>query len=223
MKKRILSMLLILIFLPFVNCGGNSGGETSTLLAVLANRKCKSLPKTITTFDDLGNIDEIVHCSTAGLVYKCQPEMSSFVNVRTYSSVDGARLGVVDSPDGLNFFLVGERGLASFKIFDELDPSNVSRYFTFVYDSSHRLVSLTNELTANTDIFSNYDGQGFPGNSDAPAGFSYGYDFDTGMLNDIFSSGYEIQYDSKGWAKNWSDSGGSSGYFESSGSVEICE
>ncbi|PJZ25620.1 hypothetical protein CH352_02830 [Leptospira hartskeerlii] len=215
MKTKTLSLLLS--FFLFANCEENSGNDTIALLALLG-RQCKSMPQKIESYNpNIGVLEDTFRCSASGLVYRCQRDGNDFVNIRTYLSIQGAKLGVVDPPDASNFFIVGQRGLASLKVVDQFDPSNVARYFTYVYDSAHRLVSNKNELNSATISFTDYDGNGFP-----LGGGSISYASDSGMPSEIFDSGYSITYNSKGWAKIAGDSSESHEYV-SSGSVEICE
>lgn len=217
MKIYTLSLLLPLII--FTNCDGSSDDQ-SAVLALLLDKKCMNLPKNTTVLDSGGNPIVDFSCSVSGKDYICDGD--NIIQTRTYSSIEGALLGVVNPPggnQGFGFFS-SQRGLLRNKAVSDSDPTNIFYDFTYTYDSSHRLVSAFNATNSNDRIYGDYDSNGFPLDVDGvPATYSYGPG--NKRPGNITVGGTSISFGSNGWAMGLED--GDTFYFENTGSLQICD
>lgn len=219
MKIYILWLLFPLII--FTNCDGDSEEDSNTILALLLSKKCINLPKDIVVIDtNLGDGVATFNCSVSGKQYICSD--GNIIQTRTYSSIEGALLGVVNPPggnQGFGFF-PSQRGLLRNKTTSAFDPTNISYNFTYTYDSSHRLVYAFNATDSNDRIYGDYDPNGFPLDVDGVSA-TYSYEPGSKRPNNITVDGTSFFFDPKGWAIGLAD--GNSYDFENTGSLQICD
>ncbi|PJZ77342.1 hypothetical protein [Leptospira neocaledonica] len=217
MKIYALGLLLPLII--FTNCDGSSDDQNA-VLALLLNKKCISLPKDITVLDSGGNPIVDFDCSVSGKAYICSGD--NVIQTRTYSSIEGALLGVVNPPagnQGFGFF-PSQRGLFRNKSVSASDQTNILYDFTYTYDFSHRLVSAFNATNSNDRVYGDYDSNGFPLDVDGVSA-TYSYGPEGKRPGNITVGGTSILFDSKGWAIGLED--GDSYGFVNTGSLQICD
>ncbi|EMJ97483.1 MULTISPECIES: hypothetical protein [unclassified Leptospira] len=212
MQNRVLPFALLLLFSLHWHCGGDSKSDSLALALLIPNRSCLVLPKMVQRQD---SSTTTYQCSVSGLVYTCIDSSGSSY-VRTYLSVETAKLGLIEAPI-LNS-AISQRGLESYMI---LDSSNVaSQHYTFIYDSSQRIVSMKDELFSLVYTYSNYDEFGFPKNGNGGT-FSYTYTTGSARPNKIAEGGFFSDYDSNGWLTH--EYVGYDIYDENTGTLEICD
>ncbi|WP_246048730.1 hypothetical protein [Leptospira sarikeiensis] len=209
MKNRSLPFALLLLFSLHLNCGEDS--KNDPLVLALLGRNCMTVPKTVRKHDGVSTISTY-QCSASGLVYTCSASGVSYV--RTYLSVNSAKLGLIDPPE--SSMPISQRGLGSYKL---ITPAGtVGQHYTYTYDSSQRLVSRKNEMSSGVSTFNDYDANGFPEN-----GGAYSYNYATGSARPIgiADGGTVTEYNSKGWVTK--EDSGSDTFYESTGTLEICD
>ncbi|TGK35837.1 hypothetical protein [Leptospira andrefontaineae] len=218
MKIYALGLLLPLII--FANCDGSSDDQNA-VLALLLNKKCMNFPKNTTVFDSGGDPLVEFSCSVSGKTYICSDGPS--IQYRTYSSIEGALLGVVNPPggggQGFGFF-PSQRGLLRNKTVSASNPTNISYNFIYTYDFAHRLVSAFNAIDSNDRVYGDYDLNGFPLDVD---GISANYSYDPGNKrpSSISIGGTNMFFDTNGWAIGLED--GDIYSFQNSGSLQVCD
>lgn len=211
MKNRGISFSLLILLSFHWNCEEDSKSDSLALALLAGAGNCVSVPKTVRKHDGVSTF-ATYQCSTSGLVYTCEASGVSYI--RTYVSVNSAKLGLFDPPEST--MPISQRGLKSHKL---ITPMNtVGQHYTYAYDSSHRLVSRKNELSSNTELFNDYDTNGFP-----KSGGAYGYSYTIGGTRPIgIAAGSTLtDYDSKGWAIK--EDSGSDRFYENTGILEICD
>ncbi|TGL60417.1 hypothetical protein [Leptospira sarikeiensis] len=218
MKNKILSLILLLSISFVFNCDGGSSDQ-SAVLALLMNKKCMNLPKDVTVLDSGGNPIVGFSCSVSGKSYICDGD--GIIQTRTYLSIEGALLGVVNPPggnQGFGFF-PSQRGLLRNK---SVSASNGGVFydFTYTYDSSHRLRTAYNATDSSNRMYLDYDLNGFPLDVDGVSG-TYSYEPGSKRPSNITVNGLSLFFDSKGWAIGLED--GDSYNFENTGSLQICD
>ncbi|PKA14504.1 hypothetical protein CH363_18520 [Leptospira haakeii] len=170
-----------------------------------------AVPKTLRKHDGVSTISTY-QCSASGLVYTCEASGVSYV--RTYISANAAKLGLFDPPESA--MPISQRGLASHKLMTPM--GSVGQHYTYIYDSSQRIVSRKNEMSSGTESFNDYDANGFPKN-----GGTYSYNYASGGTRptEIADAGTITEYNSKGWVTKEDSS--SDRFYESTGTLEICD
>lgn len=217
MKDRSLSLVLLFLFALNWNCGEGSKNDSLPLVLALASpvsaRNCMTVPEQVRKHDGVSTMSTY-ECSVSGLEYTCESSGVSYV--RTYLSVNTAKLGLIDPPEST--MPISQRGLASHKLITPI--ATIGQHYTYTYDSSQRLVSRKNELSSGVETFNDYDASGFPKN-----GGAYSYNYASGSARPIGVATADIvtDYDSNGWATKEDKTTGTDYLYENAGSLEICE
>ncbi|TGK02550.1 hypothetical protein EHQ53_13870 [Leptospira langatensis] len=223
MKINALPLFLALSIL--INCQGG-GDSNSSVLAILAARKCISVPRIIIYHDEISGYDtDEFHCSVSGTKYNCLNIDDDRVWSRTYESVSAVSLGVIDPPSVAFGFgvQVAQRGLLELKSHPSANPSIVNDDYTFTYDSFHQLLSSTDVVGGGTITFSNYDINGFPLDISGGGSIAYQYNYSPTLPSAIFSDSVMF-YDANGWINEVSDGGSTDVSFHyPGGTLQLCE
>ncbi|MGJ4790297.1 hypothetical protein [Leptospira koniambonensis] len=222
MKKQILILLLSVLLLPILNCEGDSSGDTSAILAALLSKKCISVPKKISVIDfNTSNVVIEYDCSVSGKEYLC--ESADDTQSRVYSSIEGAQLGLINPPGGPGgfCFFPSQRGLGRNRGYQTSSPSNILYDCSYMYDSAHRLLKITDQENFSERVYGDYNLQGFPLDVDGSfADYSFGPNSKLPIGIQALSN--DISYNNKGWAISFEDGSGSY-LFDNQGSLQICE
>ncbi len=212
MKKIKLLLSIVLAVVTLQNCGSDKKDNNLLLagLALAASSNCFSVPAQAAVADGNSSSVKTFNCTVTGRIYTCTATTGGNPVIRTYSSIDGAKLSVVDPPSFSNQHV--QRGLGK-----RVEGTTEN---TFVYNASNQLVSVAS--TSNV-TYSNYDVNGFPKNNSSGGTITYTYSASGKIPVTVNDGIFTYTYDSRGWATKVDMGFGNPTTVTYSGTLEICQ